>query len=99
MTKQDIIHQLEERSNLSLSQATHAVEGVIDIIAEALAKDEPILLRGFGTIKTVQRAAKPARNISKGTTMMLPPTKQVKFIAYDNLKERINHHGRYAILP
>lgn len=31
--------------------------------------------------------------------MMLPPTKQVKFIAYNELKERINHHGRYAILP
>lgn len=99
MTKQDIIQQLEKRTKLSPSQATHAVEGIIEIIADALAKDEPILLRGFGTIKTVQRAAKPARNISKGTTMMLPPTKQVKFIAYNELKERINHHGRYAILP
>lgn len=98
MTKQDIIRQLEKRTNLSLSQATHAVEGLIDIIADALTENEPILLRGFGTIKTVQRAARPARNISKGTTMMLPPTKQVKFIAYNELKERINHHGFYAIL-
>ncbi|MGN1353555.1 MAG: HU family DNA-binding protein [Alloprevotella sp.] len=95
MTKQDIIRQLEERTNLSLSQSTHAVEGIIEIIAEALSKDEAILLRGFGTIKTVQRAAKPARNISKGTTIMLPPTKQVKFIAYNSLKQRVNHHGRY----
>ena len=73
-------------------------KSVIEIIADTLANNEPILLRGFGTIKTVQRAARPARNISKGTTMMLPPTKQVKFIAYNELKERINHHGHYAIL-
>ena len=99
MTKQDIIRQLEKRTNLSLSQATHAVEGLIDIIADALTENEPILLRGFATIKTVQRAAKPARNISKGTTIMLPPTKQVKFIAYNDLTERINRRGRYAILP
>lgn len=90
MTKQDIIRQLEERTNLSLSQASHAVEGIIDIIAEALAKDEVILLRGFGTIKTVQRAAKQVRNICKGTSMTLPHRKQVKFIAYNSLKERIN---------
>lgn len=90
MTKQDIIRQLEERTNLSLSQASHAVEGIIDIIAEALAKDEVILLRGFGTIKTVQRAEKQVRNICKGTSMTLPPRKQVKFIAYNSLKERIN---------
>ena len=90
MTKREIAKELANRSNLTPSQATHAIEGIVEIIA---------LLRGFGTIKTVQRAAKPARNISKGTTMMLPPTKQVKFIAYNELKERINHHGRYAILP
>lgn len=99
MTRREIAKELANRSNLTPSQAAHAVEGIIEIIADALAKDEPILLRGFGTIKTVQRAAKPARNISKGTTMMLPPTRQVKFIAYNELKERINLHGRYAILP
>ena len=99
MTRKEIAKELANHSNLTPSQAVQAVEGIVEIIADALAKDEPILLRGFGTIKTVQRAARPARNISKGTTMMLPPTKQVKFIAYNELKERINHHGRYAILP
>ena len=98
MTRKEIAKELAYRSNLTPSQAVQAVEGIVEIIADALAKDEPILLRGFGTIKTVQRAARPARNISKCTTMMLPATKQVKFIAYNELKERINHHGFYAIL-
>ena len=98
MTKKEIANELANRSNLNTIQATQVVEAVIEIIADTLANNEPILLRGFGTIKTVQRAARPARNISKGTTMMLPPTKQVKFIAYNELKERINHHGHYAIL-
>lgn len=90
MTKKEIIHELVERTDLTNSQATHAVENVIEIIADSLAKGETILLRGFGTIKTVQRAAKPARDINKGTKIMVPPTKQVKFIAYDGLKKRIN---------
>lgn len=90
MTKQDIIRQLEKRTNLSMSQAIQAVDGVIDIIADALEKNEVIALRGFGTIRTVQRAAKTARDINKGTTMKLPPRRQVKFIAYRKLRERIN---------
>lgn len=91
MTKQDIIQLLEERTDLSLSQSTHAVNGVIGILADALAKEEPVFLRGFGTIKTVRRAARAARNISKGTTISLPARKQVKFIAYNALKCRINN--------
>ncbi len=99
MTRREIARELAKRTNLSSAQATHAVEGLIEIFADALDNDEPILLRGFGTIKTVQRAARPARDINKGTTMMLPPVKQVKFVAYNELKERINHRGVYAILP
>lgn len=92
MTRKEIAKELANRSNLTPSQATHAVEGIIEIIEDALAKDEPILLRGFGIIKTVQRAAKPARNINTGATMMLPPRRQVKFIAYNQLHERINRN-------
>ncbi len=99
MRKQDIVKELVNRSNLTTSQANHAVEGIIEIICDALTEDEPILLRGFGTIKVVQRRAKPAQDISKGKTIMLPPTKQVKFIAYNDLKARINRHGHYADLP
>lgn len=92
MTKQDIIQKLVKRTGLTPSQATHAVENIVGILADALAKDEAIFLRGFGTLKTVERAAKPARNIGKGTAMMLPPCKQVKFIAYTELKNRINRY-------
>ncbi len=99
MTRKDIVKELVSRTSLTPSQAAHALEVMIQTATEALANDEPILLRGFGTIKTVQRAAKPARNINTGATIMIPPAKQVKFIAYNELKERINHVGPYAVLP
>lgn len=90
MTRQEMAHELAQRTDLTASQAIQAVDGVIDIIADALEKNEVIALRGFGTIRTVQRAAKTARDINKGTTMKLPPRRQVKFIAYRKLRERIN---------
>lgn len=101
MTKQDIIQLLEKRTSLSLSQSTHAVNGVIDILADALAKEESIFLRGFGTLKTVRRAARHGRDITRGKLLSLPPTKQVKFVAYSALKIRINNtdHVHPDILP
>lgn len=90
MTRKDIVQELVRRTSLTASQATHAVEGVIDIIGDALAKDEPVLLRGFGTIKTVRRKAKTARDISRGKALRVPPRKAVKFTAYNALRQRIN---------
>lgn len=90
MTRKEIVSQLVKRTDLTTSQATHAVEGIIDIVADALVMGEPILVRGFGCLKLVKRAAKPARDISKGTTVMIPERKRVKFVAYNELQERIN---------
>lgn len=93
MTKKEIIRELVKRTGLTTSEATHAVDGIIEIIADALVKGDPVLLRGFASIKTVQRAAKTARDIQRGTLVQVPPYKQVKFIAYNALKERINRKG------
>ena len=89
MTKKEIISELVGRTDLSTSQATHAVEGIMDIVADALVEGKT-MLRGFGCIKLVTRAAKPARNISKGETIIVPERKRVKFTAYNELQERIN---------
>ncbi len=92
MTKNEIIRKLAEQTSLTQSQATHAVNGIIDILADALVSGDPVFLRGFATIKTVQRAAKTVRNVAAGTFMQLPPCRRVKFIAYKQLQERIDQH-------
>ena len=90
MTKKQIIDNLVMRTDLTTSQAIHAVEGIIEIVADALVDDDPIFLRGFAAIKTVRRAAKTARNIRTGETVNVPARRQVKFIAYNELQKRIN---------
>lgn len=94
MTKNDIIQKLVKSTDLTTSQATHAVENIIDIIADALVSGDTILLRGFGTIKTVRRAAKTARNISTGAVVKVPSRRQVKFIAYNKLLSRLNNEQK-----
>jgi nucleoid DNA-binding protein len=98
MTKQEIAHKLAEKTDLTTLQATHAVEVMIEIISDALVENNPISLRGFGTIKTVQRAAKIARNINTGEVVKVPSRRQVKFIAYGQLQSRIDHGHKESTL-
>lgn len=91
MQKKDIIGKLAKRNGLTTSQSIHAVEGIIEIIADALSDGQQIYIRGFGTIKTVTTPSRPARDISKGTRIIIPAAKKVKFIAYKELRDRINN--------
>lgn len=99
MTKKDIISLLAERTSLTTSQAMHAVEAVIDILADAIVSGEPVTLRGFGCLRTVKRARKLARNIRRGSTVMIPERMKAKFVTYDELQQRINdaYHERTSI--
>lgn len=92
MTKNKIIQELVAQKGLTPSQAAHAVDGIIGILADALASGDPVTLRGFATIKTVQRAAMTARNPRTGERVQLPPRRQVKFIASKLLQARINEY-------
>jgi len=90
MTRKDIVQRLSKRTDISPAQATHALDGIIDIISEALAAQEPVMLRGFGAIKTVHTPERIARDIRRKRVVTIPARMQVKFKAYDQLKLRIN---------
>lgn len=92
MTRKEIVKQLTHQTNLTTSQANHAVNGVINIITDALASGEIIVLRGFGTLRTVERAEKVAHDFSTGKTIQIPSRRQVKFITHKTLRSRINEH-------
>ena len=66
-----------------------AVEGLMDVVADTFASGHNIYLRGFGTFKVRTTKPKKARNISAGTTIVVPPRKSVKFIPCEDLKKRL----------
>ena len=45
---------------------------VMETIKGSLIQGEPVYLRGFGTFGIKHRAAKPARNITANTTILIP---------------------------
>lgn len=90
MTKQDIIDHLTNDCGLHRSSAIRAVEGVINSISDALARGEAVTLRGFATIKTVDKSEKIGRNLNTGDAVVIPAHRSAKFIISKELKDKLN---------
>lgn len=73
----------------SHAQAEHFVGAVIEEMVEAI-KDDGLMLIGFGTFKTVERAAHMGTNPATGEKMEIPAKMAVKFSPSQALKDAVN---------
>lgn len=91
MTKHDIIDHLTNNCGLHRSSAIRAVDGMVNVIADSLARGEAVTLRGFATIKPVNRAAKVGRNMATGEAATIPAHRTAKLVISKELKDKLNH--------
>ena len=73
MIKQDIVHNVVERTGLPRTKAEAAVDTVFEGLKQALAAGERIELRGFGVFSV------RARKTGTGTEVNIAPGKAVRF--------------------
>lgn len=90
MNKNKLAQELAVSERLPLSTAFKAVDGIIRIIGETLAKGEDIAVRCFGVFSVVNRAERPARNPLTNEEIMVPAHRTVKFRPSKEIKEAIN---------
>ncbi len=91
MNKNDLVSVVAEKSGLSKSDSTSAVDGVFDAITDALRGGGEVHLVGFGTFSVSQRRASEGRNPRTGEKIQIPASKQPKFKAGKGLKDAVNH--------
>jgi DNA-binding protein HU-beta len=75
MTKAEIVSEISNKTGLEKQAVQTIVETFMTSVKGALAKNENVYLRGFGSFIVKQRAKKTARNISKKTTIIIPAHK------------------------
>ena len=75
MTKAEIVSEISNKTGLERQAVQTIVETFMTSVKGALAKNENVYLRGFGSFIVKQRAQKTARNISKKTTIVIPAHK------------------------
>lgn len=91
MTKNDMAKELAVSEKLHLSTAVKAVDGIVRILKETLAKGEEITLRGFGTLSVVQREERNAVHFKTKEPIVVPARRTVKFRISKELKELLNN--------
>ena len=72
MTKADIVSEIARSTGIDRSTVLESIETFMSVVKRALANDENVYLRGFGSFIVKTRAKKIARNISKNTTIVIP---------------------------
>lgn len=73
MTKAELVNEIAIQTGLDKNTIRTVVESVMKNIKKSVAEGENVYLRGFGSFISKQRAEKLARNISKHTSILVPP--------------------------
>lgn len=81
MNKTEMIEEIASRANLTKADAARAVNAVLDTIVETVAKGDDVTLPGFGSFKSVQRAAREGKNPKTGEKLQIAATIAPKFSA------------------
>ncbi|MGG0321169.1 HU family DNA-binding protein [Bacillus mycoides] len=91
MNKTELITQVAVKTGLKKSQASLAVDTLLESIQQALQNGDNVQLLGFGTFEVRERAAREGRNPSTGESLIIPAKKAPAFKAGKVLKEAINN--------
>lgn len=75
MTKADIVNEISKSTGIDKASVLETLEKFMEIVKDSLANEEDVFLRGFGSFIVKTRSQKTARNISKGTTIIIPEHK------------------------
>jgi len=72
MTKAELVSKIASQKGYDKAVVLGVVESMMEEVKKSLARQENVYLRGFGSFITKTRAEKIARNISKGTALVVP---------------------------
>lgn len=72
MTKADLINKIADATGLTKLETEAVVEGFIVAVIDALKHGEHVEIRGFGSFRVKERAARKARNPQTGEEIQVP---------------------------
>jgi DNA-binding protein HU-beta len=87
MTKSDLVAAIAEKAGIRKKDAEAALNAFIDVVTEALAKEEKVEIRGFGTFLMKERAPRVARNPRTGEKVEVPAKLSPAFKPGKDLKD------------
>jgi DNA-binding protein HU-beta len=87
MTKSGLITAIAGKAGIRKKDAEAALNAFVDVVAETLAKEEKVEIRGFGTFLMKERAPRVARNPRTGDEVKVPAKLSPAFKPGKDLKD------------
>ncbi len=86
MNKTELVAELARRTELTQKDAGAALDSLLDIVADGVAKGDKLTIPGYLTVERVARKARTARNPQTGEPIEIAATNAVKLSAGSKLK-------------
>lgn len=90
VTKEKIITEVFDQSELSRKDARQAVEKLMDILKRTLAEEKDVLISGFGKFVVKRKRARRGRNPQTKESLELRARRVVVFKNSGILRKKIN---------
>ncbi len=97
MTKSELIEMVAAGQNISKSRAEAVVNAVFDAMSAALAKDEGIEIRGFGSFSIREYKPYTGRNPRTRKAVKVSSKKLPFFKVGKDLKEMVNESATRGV--
>lgn len=91
MTKQELIKEVAAQTGYSTEETARTIEAAMNTIHIAITRGDEIICRGFGKLYLKRRAAKQARDITRGTSITVPEHSVVAFDAAEDLAKQVRN--------
>jgi len=90
VNKNDLIQKLADHTGLVKNDAAKAVDGVFEVVTDALKSGDEVRLTGFGVFVVATRAGGKGRNPQTGEEITIKPSRQPRFRPGKQLKDSLN---------
>ena len=90
MNKAELVTHVATEASVTKATAERLVGAVFSAIADALARDEPVAIAGFGRFAVRSRAARQRRNPRTGEPVAVPASKVPSFKPGQTLRDALN---------
>ena len=90
LTKAHIIKAVAQQNGLPGKESAETVETLLELIKQALASGEDVMISGFGKFCVKEKRERKGRNPATGEDMKLRPRKTVTFRCSGKLRGKIN---------
>ena len=91
MNRTQVVAKLAEVKEITIKEATHIMDVIMDIIEAEIVSGGEVSLHGFGTLKTVERKERECLNPQTKQKMIVPAKKTVTFKVAKGLKDKVNN--------